>query len=97
MLCKKERGVNMYDQYHICHSCMNRRVSIQTTDGVYEGVIVNVDAQNVYLDTAISGAYVSSKKTNKKAKTSAFGFGFGGRQTILTLALFDLLAIALLV
>jgi hypothetical protein len=36
----------------------------------------------------------------KKAKISAFGFGrereFGGRGSILTLALFDLLAIALI-
>jgi hypothetical protein len=72
----------MYEEYHACHSCLNRRVSVYTVYGeVHEGVIVSVDQQNVYLDTS---------------KTSAFGLGFGGRQTILTLALFDLLAIALI-
>jgi hypothetical protein len=91
----------MLEQFHICNSCINRRVSLLTTSGIYEGVIVQVDGQNVYLDTAGSEAFVSSKKANKKAnkkaRTSAFGFGFGGRRSILTLALFDLLAIALLV
>jgi small nuclear ribonucleoprotein (snRNP)-like protein len=92
----------MYEQYHVCSSCMNRRVSLHTYSGeIHEGVIVKVDDQNVYLDTsgglANSEAFLSSKKANNKAKTSAFGFGFRGRQSILTLALFDLLAIALLV
>ena len=89
----------MYEQYHACNSCINRRVSLQTASGtIHEGVIVRVDQYNVYLDTSsveTSSAAVSSKKA--KAKTSALGFGFGGRETILTLALFDLLAIALLV
>jgi small nuclear ribonucleoprotein (snRNP)-like protein len=88
----------MYERYHTCLGCVNRRVSVQTIGGAtYEGVIVRVDQQNVYLDTsginAYSEAVISSK--SKKLKTSAFGFG--GRTTILTLALFDLLAIALLV
>jgi small nuclear ribonucleoprotein (snRNP)-like protein len=90
----------MYEQYHVCSSCLNRRVSLWTESGaVHEGVIVKVDEQNVYLDTSrnfeYSQAGVSSKTANKKAKTSAFGFGFG-REGILTLALFDLLAIALI-
>lgn len=92
----------MYEQFHACTNCINRRVSLQTISGaIHEGVIVKVDHQNVYLDTSSveASAAVSSKraKTKSKAKTSGLGFGFGGRETILTLALFDLLAIALLV
>jgi hypothetical protein len=93
----------MFEQYHVCNSCINRRVSLHTISGaIHEGVITKVDEQNVYLDTssdlAYSQAVISSKKANKKAKTSALGgFGFGfGRERILTLALFDLLAIALI-
>jgi small nuclear ribonucleoprotein (snRNP)-like protein len=100
----------MYEQYHACNSCINRKVSIHTVYGeCHEGVIVGVDEQNVYLDTSGATSYgeatISNKKA-KKAKTSAFGFGrerefgfgreFGGRGSILTLALFDLLAIALI-
>jgi small nuclear ribonucleoprotein (snRNP)-like protein len=92
----------MYEQFHACNNCINRRVSLHTVSGaVHEGVIVNVDERNVYLDTSRNllntQVGISSKKANKKAKTSAFGgFGFG-REAILTLALFDLLAIALIV
>jgi len=91
----------MYEQYHACNSCINRRVSLQTASGtIHEGVIVRVDQHNVYLDTSsveTSSAAVSSKKAKAKTSALGFGFGFGGRETILTLALFDLLAIALLV
>jgi small nuclear ribonucleoprotein (snRNP)-like protein len=96
----------VYEQFQACSNCINRRVALHTVGGaVHEGVIVNIDERNVYLDTSRNLAYsqagISSKKKNKKtlkkAKTSGLGFGFGGRQTILTLALFDLLAIALLV
>jgi small nuclear ribonucleoprotein (snRNP)-like protein len=90
----------VYEQYYACNNCINRRVSIHTASGAFhEGVIVNVDHQNVYLDTsiAVAAAGVSSKKTKGKGKAKTSAFGFGGRQTILTLALFDLLAIALLV
>jgi small nuclear ribonucleoprotein (snRNP)-like protein len=106
----------MYEQYHVCNSCINRKVSLHTVYGQrHEGVIVGVDEQNVYLDTAettLYGEVTISNKKAKKAKTSAFGFGrgfgfgrerefgfereFGGRGSILTLALFDLLAIALI-
>jgi small nuclear ribonucleoprotein (snRNP)-like protein len=81
-----KRGASMYEQYHICNSCMNRRVLLQTVSGaVNEGVIVNVDEQNVYLDT--SGIPSTSAVTvNKKAKTSALGFG--GFSLLLT-AYFD--------
>jgi small nuclear ribonucleoprotein (snRNP)-like protein len=92
----------MYEQYHTCKSFLNRKVAIHTIHGQrHEGVIVGVDQQNVYLDTSRTTLYgeatISNKKA-KKAKISAFGFGreFGGRESILTLALFDLLAIALI-
>jgi small nuclear ribonucleoprotein (snRNP)-like protein len=99
----------MYEIYQTCNSCINRKVSLHTVYGeCHEGVIVGVDEQNVYLDTSGTTSYgeatISNKKTKtsaKKAKISAFGFGrereFGGRGSILTLALFDLLAIALIV
>ncbi len=103
----------MYEQYEACNNCLNRRVALHTlSGGVHEGVIVRVDTQNVYLDTSsnlpLSNATVSSKKSGKKSKvktsklkTSALGGGLGynfrPNQPILTLALFDLLAIALLV
>jgi hypothetical protein len=108
----------VYEQYHACNSCLNRKVALHTVLGQrHEGVIVGVDQQNVYLDTSgitsYGGATISNKKA-KKAKTSAFGFGRGfgfgrergfgfgrereffGREAILSLALFDLLAIALI-
>jgi hypothetical protein len=53
---------------------------------VYEGTVVNVDPNYLYLDGA--AASISSKKVNVK------GFFF---PVITTLVLFDLLAIALLV
>ncbi|MEX2462486.1 MAG: hypothetical protein WD469_14505 [Paenibacillaceae bacterium] len=88
----------MYEQYHVCNRCLNRRVSLQTVSGiVHEGVIVKVDERNVYLDTSPIQPTSVAAVSSKKARTSALGFGFGGRQTIVTLALFDLLAIALLV
>jgi small nuclear ribonucleoprotein (snRNP)-like protein len=89
----------LYEIYHTCNSYLNRNVSIHTVYGErHEGVIVGVDEQNVYLDTSGTTSYGEATISNKKAKTSAFGFGreFGGRGSILTLALFDLLAIALI-
>lgn len=86
----------MYERYYACNSYINRRVSIQTYGGVsHEGVIVRVDHQNVYLDTTVIKVGAPAVVSSKKLKTSAFGVG--GSQAILTLALFDLLAIALLV
>lgn len=78
----------------------------------HEGVIVGVDEQNVYLDTSVTPGYQAetlSTKKRKKARTSGFGYGYGydngygygngfgfGGGGILTLALFSLLAIALI-
>jgi small nuclear ribonucleoprotein (snRNP)-like protein len=96
----------LYEIYQTCNSCLNRKVTIHTVYGQrHEGVIVGVDEQNVYLDTSETTSFrqatISNKRTKtsaKKANISAFGFGreFGGRGSILTLALFDLLAIALI-
>jgi small nuclear ribonucleoprotein (snRNP)-like protein len=80
----------MDEMYYQCQSCLNQRVRVYMSSGQeYEGVLVNVDYQNVYLETD-PYAYISSKQVTTKA------FGFGGR-FITTLVLFDLLAIALLV
>ncbi|WP_239617305.1 hypothetical protein [Cohnella mopanensis] len=77
----------MEDLLPICQRCLNQRVRVSTADGrVHEGVLVNFDRDNIYMDT--SAAFISSK-----ARIKGFGFGFGG--AILALALFDILAIAL--
>nr|WP_202128568.1 hypothetical protein [Paenibacillus dendrobii] len=69
--------------------CMNRRVRILTRDGkIHEGKIVRVDQNNVYLDTGGRDGSV---------RTSAFRpYGFGYGNSVLTLSLFTLLAIALI-
>lgn len=100
--------MGIFERYHACNSCMNRRVSLLTADGKrHEGVIVGVDEHNVYLDTSGTPGYQAetlSTKKRKKVRTSGYwgggfgfdnGFGFGGGG-ILTLALFSLLAIALI-
>ncbi|WP_151735156.1 hypothetical protein [Paenibacillus tengchongensis] len=81
------------EAYYNCLHCKNKRVRILTHDGKrYEGVIVDVDNQNVYLRT----------KGNGKVRTSAFypgnyyGGYYGYGSEILTLSLFTLLAIALI-
>lgn len=76
------------EAYSSCLHCMNRRVRIWTIDGnIHEGVITDVDRNNVYLRTGPRG----------DVQTSAFFGGFGGfSNDILTLSLFTLLAIALI-
>ncbi|MBB6675435.1 hypothetical protein [Cohnella nanjingensis] len=75
----------MNELHSICQSCLNQRVLVSTRDGrVHEGMLVNFNSHSLYLDT--SAAFISNK-----ANTKAFGFGGG----ILALALFDILAIAL--
>ncbi|NOU77958.1 hypothetical protein GC101_03590 [Paenibacillus sp. LMG 31459] len=84
------------EAYYNCLHCKNKRVRIMTNDGKrHEGIIVDVDQNNVYLKT----------KGNGKMKTSAFypggsgnyyGGYFGYGSEILTLSLFTLLAIALI-
>jgi hypothetical protein len=73
------------DLLSICHNCLNRHVLVSTLDGrVHEGVLLNFDSDYIYLDG--SPAYISNK-----VSTKAFRF----RNFILTLALFDILAISL--
>jgi hypothetical protein len=80
----------MDERYYLCQSCLNRRVRVHMTSGqVYEGLLVDVDHNFLYLQGA-DDAFISSKKVTTKA------FGFGNRNFITTLVLFDLLAIALL-
>ncbi|KUP23427.1 hypothetical protein [Paenibacillus sp. DMB5] len=81
------------EAYYNCLHCKNKRVRILTTDGKkHEGIIVDVDQNNVYLKT----------KGNGRMKTSAFypggyyGGYYGYGSEILTLSLFTLLAIALI-
>ncbi|OXM85942.1 hypothetical protein CF651_11980 [Paenibacillus rigui] len=69
--------------YCLCKRYKNRNVRIRTTNGkIYVGTIVKVDSTHVCIDTSCG-----------RARTSMLGFGFN---PIITLALFDLLAIALL-
>jgi len=73
------------EAYYNCVSCMNRRVRILTVDGNrHEGVITGVDNRFVYLRT---------DSPRNQVHTSAF---YPGRNQILTLSLFTLLAIALI-
>ncbi|WP_409346723.1 hypothetical protein [Paenibacillus sp. MBLB4367] len=100
----------MSEQYHVCRSYLNKRVAVYTTRGeTHEGVIVNVDPQYVYLDTSPRAETASTKKM---VKTKGCGCGYNGNgyngyngngyngsgfnDTITSLALFDLLAIALI-
>lgn len=76
----------MDDLFSTCHSCLSRNVLVSTVDGrVHEGVLLHFDSDNIYLDG--SAAYISNKASIK---------GFGFRNFITTLALFDILAIALI-
>ncbi|GGH16625.1 hypothetical protein [Paenibacillus segetis] len=71
------------EAYFNCLRCMNRRVRILTIQGeTHEGIITNVDRNNVYLRTDPRGEVLTS--------------GFFGSNEILTLSLFTLLAIALI-
>ncbi|MFE4709740.1 hypothetical protein ACFRAM_02595 [Paenibacillus sp. NPDC056722] len=75
------------EAYHNCLRCMNRRVRIMTVDGQrHEGVIVNVDRNNVYL---------KRDGGPERVKTSAFFGNPFAANDILVLSLFTLLAIAL--
>lgn len=73
------------EAYYNCLRFKNKKVRVLTVDGKhYQGTIVDVDRQNVYL------------RTDKGVKTSAFyPYGWYGND-ILTLSLFTLLAIALI-
>lgn len=75
------------EAYYNCLQCKNRKVRLLTSDGKhYQGTIVDVDYNNVYLKPDRGGAI----------RTSAFyPYGFGNEE-ILTLSLFTLLAIALI-
>jgi small nuclear ribonucleoprotein (snRNP)-like protein len=76
----------MNEIYHACRSCLNRRIRVFMRSGeIYEGTVVNVDPNYLYLEGA--SASISSKKVKVK--------GFFN-PLITTLVLFDLLAIALL-
>ncbi|MFC4597315.1 hypothetical protein [Cohnella hongkongensis] len=78
----------MEEMYHVCRSYMNRRVRVQTNCGAcYEGVIVDVDRENVYLRTS-GGVRISG--------WFGPGFGPGYGAGILALSLFTLLAIFLI-
>ncbi|RXZ80288.1 hypothetical protein EBB07_19180 [Paenibacillaceae bacterium] len=78
----------MEEMYHLCMRHLNHRVRIHNCYGqCFEGVVVNVDRNNVYLQTP------GGVRTLGKAHTSAW---FGPSNDILTLSLFTLLAIALI-
>ncbi|RUT28649.1 hypothetical protein EJP77_16750 [Paenibacillus zeisoli] len=76
------------EAYYNCLQCMNKKVRILTVDGQhYQGTIVDVDPENVYLRPEDGGPI----------RTSAFSpYNYGYANDILTLSLFTLLAIALI-
>ncbi|MNC65969.1 hypothetical protein D3C75_1163130 [compost metagenome] len=74
------------EAYYACSRCKNQRVRLWTVDGrQYEGVVVNVDRNNVYLKPDGKG----------EVKTTAF-YPNTYNEDILTLSLFVLLAIVLI-
>ncbi|MCL6458893.1 MAG: hypothetical protein K6T85_12875 [Gorillibacterium sp.] len=87
----------MDEMYNLCMRHMRCNVRVHTCYGqCYEGVIVNVDSDNVYL-RPLGGASISGKASisDNKAQTSGwYGFGYGDE--ILTLSLFTLLALFLI-
>ncbi|TCZ75352.1 hypothetical protein E0485_18040 [Paenibacillus albiflavus] len=71
---------------------MNRNVRVHMRDGrVYEGTLVNVDRSNLYIR--------ENSPYGDRCRISGFygGYGWGAGAAVTTLALFDLLAIALIV
>ncbi|GIP33042.1 hypothetical protein [Paenibacillus sp. J2TS4] len=75
----------MVERYYACRSCLNRKVRVYTANGqTYEGVVTDVDRYHLYLQVEQGG----------EVQTQGW---FGARNQILTLVLFDLLAISLLV
>ncbi|OME95722.1 hypothetical protein BK127_41245 [Paenibacillus sp. FSL H7-0331] len=78
--------MNVDEIYYACRNCLNRRVRVFMRSGeIYEGTVVNVDPNFLYLDGS------SASISNKKVKVKGFF-----NPLITTLVLFDLLAIALL-
>ncbi|GIP20701.1 MULTISPECIES: hypothetical protein [Paenibacillus] len=76
------------EAYYNCLRNKNKKVRLLTMDGQqYQGTIVDVDYNNVYLRPDRGGS----------VRTSAFyPYGYGYGNEILTLSLFTLLAIALI-
>ncbi len=80
----------MEEMYHLCRQHLNRNVRVHTRCGVYEGVVVDVDRENVYLRT--SGGLRLSAWNGPGPGYGYRGWGFD----VLALSLFTLLAIALI-
>ncbi|MFC3771860.1 hypothetical protein [Paenibacillus sp. GCM10012303] len=81
------------DAYCICKLYMNRPVQLQTRDGqTHHGTIVHVDSEHVYLQ--LSGD--ANGQARNFYPPYGYGYGYGAQNQIMTLALFDLLAITLL-
>lgn len=78
----------MGEMYELCRRHMNRHVRVHTRNGVFEGTIVDVDRDNLYLRTS-GGLRLSAWYPG--------GYGYGGFGfDVLALSLFTLLAIALI-
>ncbi|TCZ71071.1 hypothetical protein E0485_22850 [Paenibacillus albiflavus] len=77
--------MNRHTNYLECQRYMNKQVQITTRQGMYEGTIVRLDQDKVYLQVN------SGNRDKNKAYTSWFFAPF-----IIPLVLFDLLAIVLL-
>jgi len=88
----------MEEMYRFSKRNMNCRVRVHTRDGrCHNGVIVNVDRNNVYLRTSDgvrTSAYYGNGYDNGYGNGYGYGNGFGAG--ILSLSLFTLLAIALI-
>ncbi|MGO4184993.1 hypothetical protein AB4Z17_27885 [Paenibacillus sp. TAF43_2] len=86
----------MEEMYRFSRNNMNCRVRVRTRDGrCHEGVIVNVDRNNVYLRTS-DRVRTSAYYGNGYDNGYGYGYGYGFGAGLLTLSLFSLLAIALI-
>lgn len=85
------------DAYCICKLYMNRPVRLQTRNGqTHDGIIVHVDADHVHLQPHAAAA---PQTRGFYPYPTPYGPGpgfYGAGNAITTLALFDLLAITLL-
>jgi small nuclear ribonucleoprotein (snRNP)-like protein len=77
------QGNNMYpyqmhtaNMYHVCAQHMNKRVKAELADGkVYEGIIENVDDQNVYLIIEININFTRNEEVEEE-EDRAWGYGY---------------------
>jgi len=88
-------GMHSSEAHALCQQCMNCKVRIVTVYGhEIEGVIVNLDTENVYL--RMPGRALLGNAHMDEFEEYRPHFGHSNQDVILTLSLFLLLTIVLL-